>query len=94
MKRMTDGHKTIEITMEYWDEAQQRWIDIAEDFFADGQLHETVDGTDTIIVDDVDYCIEMARDWESKCSDLDSAVGVDEDTIEAEERRVWVDEIK
>ena len=94
MKRMTDGHKTAEITMEYFDEAQQRWIDIAEDFFADGQLHEIDPDTEAIIVDDVDYCIEMARDWEAKRSDLDNAVGVDEDAIEAEERRVWVDEIK
>lgn len=92
MKRMTDGHKTAEITMEYFDEAQQRWIDIAEDFFADGQLHETVDGTDTIIVDDVDYCIDQARDWENGRGDYcyDDITTEDGDSA----RSVYVDEIE
>lgn len=70
MKYLVDKHKAVEITMEYFDDDwDERWVDITDDFFADGNLHCTVTGTDVIIVDDVDYCIDQARDWEARRMD-------------------------
>lgn len=49
--KITDGNKTIIITMQNWD-GHNLTPDFSNDFF---------DGV--TVVKDVDYCIEMAEDW-------------------------------
>lgn len=54
MARLTDGRKTVEITMRTWDEDSASYSpDWSNDFF---------DGAEE--VPDVDWCIDQAKDWE------------------------------
>lgn len=49
--KITDGNKTVVITMQEWD-GHNLTPDFSNDFF-DGVCE----------VDDVDYCVEQAEDW-------------------------------
>ena len=63
MARFTDGSRTVEIAMRVW-EGTGYSADISDDFFSVGELRYN-DETSAYIVDDVDYCIEVAEFWEA-----------------------------
>lgn len=74
--KMTDGKKTVEITMKVWNDFNTGYSpDWSNDFFDAGILPYDED-EDFFIVDDVDYCIEQAEEWEAE--DENNAVFVDE----------------
>ena len=56
--RLTDTIKTIEITMRTWDGLNYS-PDFAIDFFEAPYSAEL----DAYVVDDVDYCIDQAKEW-------------------------------
>lgn len=65
--KLTDGKRTVEITMQEWDGSQ--WgPDWSLDFFEAGNL-EYNEETNTYTVEDVDYCIEQANDWKYNTGD-------------------------
>lgn len=58
--KMTDGKRTIEITIRTWDEeCQQYGEDWAAEWFCDAKFDRE---RGLYIVDDVEYCIEQADD--------------------------------
>ena len=59
--KLTDGKKTVKITMHTWD-GTNKSPDWSQDFFEAGSLPYDAE-TDTYSVPDVDYCIEQADDW-------------------------------
>lgn len=62
---ITDGNKTVEIKMMTWNESTVSYDeDQAHEFFEAGVLEMNEDGA--YIVDDVDYCIDQAEDWENQ----------------------------
>lgn len=74
--KMTDGKKTVEITMKVWNDFNTGYSpDWSCDFFNAGILPFDED-EDFYIVDDVDYCIEQAEEWEAE--DENNAVFVEE----------------
>ena len=82
--KLTDGKRTVEIEMLTWDDNKKQYVgDDYAPYFFDG-----VDGEGAWKVEDVDYCIEQAEDWE-KCR-WDFA---DDELAEGEERVVRVTEI-
>lgn len=86
MTRLTDGKKTVEITMRNWD--GNGWTpDWSRDFFATGSLHYDAD-SDAYTVQDVDYCVDQAMDWRNGVGDYYDDGGAD-----VEDRRVDVDYI-
>lgn len=65
--KLTDGKKTIKITMSTW--AGNGWTpDWSADFFAVGGLHYDED-RDAYTVEDLSYCIEQAEDWKHSRGD-------------------------
>ena len=83
MTRLTDGTKTVEITMNNWD--GNGWTpDWSNDFFEVGGL-EYDEETDAYKVQDVDYCVEQARDWEQGIGDY-----ADDGAPDIEDRNVDV----
>lgn len=82
--KMTDNKKMIDITMRTWDGSN--WSpDWSHDFFdAGGLQHDSA--SDIYHVDDVDYCVEQARDWENHTGDFSDDMG--------DERLVCVEELK
>ena len=82
MTRLTDAKKTVEITMKEWKDDGYT-PDFSMDFFEVGQLPYD-DEKDAYIVDDVDYCIEYAKDWQNCRGDFS------EDTDEENDRAVFV----
>ncbi|MBQ6621933.1 MAG: helix-turn-helix domain-containing protein [Mogibacterium sp.] len=65
--RLTDGKRTIEITMREWDGVN--WgQDIAGEFFAGAEL---IDNDPYTALADIDYAIDNAKDWESHAGDYD-----------------------
>lgn len=63
--KLTDNNKTIEITMRTWNGSNYS-PDFAIDFFEAPYSAEL----DAYVVDDVDYCIEQATDWENNEGDF------------------------
>ena len=61
--KMTDGKRTIDIQMKVWN-GSGYGPDWSIDFFDAGSLPRNEDGVD--VVDDVDYCIDQAREWEAE----------------------------
>lgn len=59
--RMTDGKRTVEITIQYWD-GSGYGPDWSRDYFNAGTVPYDEE-TDTYTVESVDYCIDMATDW-------------------------------
>ena len=81
--KLTDGRMTVEITMKIWNGENGSWgCDISTEFFED--VREFDEGV--AVVEDVGYCVEMARDWEG-------GVGDYYDLPDDEERAVIVDDI-
>lgn len=64
--KITDGKRTVEIQMMVW-QGSGYSPDWSNDFFDAGLLPRDEDGIYT--VGSVDYCIEMAKDWESEEED-------------------------
>ena len=64
--KMTDGRKMVEITMKVWNKETNSWgCDISNDFFEGSREFDN----GVAVVADVDYCIEMAEDWENGVGD-------------------------
>lgn len=61
MTKLTDGRRTIGITMRILSESGYS-PDMSADFFETGGLPKTEDG-ETCVVKDVSYCIDRAFDW-------------------------------
>lgn len=59
--KMTDGKKTIHITMCEWQNGSGCSPDWSKDFFSAGSLPYD-DEKDAYVVEDVDYCIDQAND--------------------------------
>ena len=85
MVRLTDGNKTVEITMCVWNGSGYD-PDWSEDFFSVGDL-EYDEEKESRIVKDVDYCIEQAEDWKNSRGDYA------EDDVNLEDKIVEVDEV-
>lgn len=66
--RLYDGTKLVEIKMSNWTGTEYT-PDWSQDFFEAGSL-ATDDEHDAYIVDDVDYCIDMANDWRNAEGDF------------------------
>ena len=81
MAKLYDGTRTVEIEM-----YKRDFPDYSDDFFNTAALPYDEDH-DARKVDDVDYCIDQARDW--KLCQGDHAVWTDE--IGPGDRRVYVD---
>lgn len=83
MARLTDGNKTVEITMCVWNGSGYD-PDWSDDFFSVGDL-EYDEEKETHIVKDVDYCIEQAEDWKNSRGDYA------EDDVDPEDKIVEVE---
>ncbi len=70
--KITDGKRTVNIRMVIWQETGYS-PDWSNDFFEAGGLPYDEE-TDAYAVPDVEYCIDMAQEWESE--DEDNAVFV------------------
>lgn len=68
MTRLIDGRKTAEITMHTWEEGNGYTPDWSADFFETGLLIYDEE-TEAYWVNDVDYCIDQAREWEKEAED-------------------------
>ena len=88
MTRLTDGKKTVEITINNWtgDGYTPDW---SADFFDAGCLHYNEE-LDAYQVEDVDYCVDQAQDWKNNAGDY---IDYDADPEEVENRNVDVDYI-
>ena len=73
MAKLTDGKRTVEIRMMVWLGTQYA-PDWSNDFFGVGLLPMNDDGA--YIVDDVEYCIDQAREWSEE--DVNNAVFVND----------------
>ncbi len=84
MTRLTDGKTVVEITMNEWtgDGYTPDW---SHDFFEVGGL-EYDEATNTYKVEDVEYCIEQARDWQNAVGDFREY----EDDVDTSDRNVDV----
>ena len=83
--KLTDGKRVVKITMRTWTGSD--WgPDWSNDFFEAGGLPRE-DGGDVYRVDDLDYCIDQAQDWEKKQGDFR-----DDGEPGADERGVWIED--
>ena len=78
MTKLTDGIRTVGITMNEWT-GRNYTIDWSADFFNVGSLTRN-DEDDTYKVDDVLYCIGQALDWANGTGDYYDC-DVDEEEI-------------
>lgn len=84
--RMTDGTKTIEITMCTFD-GINRSPDFSHEFFEAPYDEEA----DAYRVQDVDYCIERANDWRDGVGDFYDPEAEEDDRAE---RMVYVEDVQ
>jgi len=85
--KLTDGSKTIEITMMSWQGSG--WSpDISKDFFNAGSLPFDEE-KNVYTVPDVDYCIDQAEDWKYSRGDHYSDSPIDPDDL-----GVFVEEVE
>lgn len=90
MTRLKDRKtgKVVEIEMKTWQDDQNQYTeDWSNDFFEVGALEHDEEDDFLYLVDDVDYCIAEAKDWENARGDY--AVGPDCDE-NIENRTVFV----
>jgi len=85
MIRMTDDTMSVEITMHVW-QGTSYSPDVSLEFYEAGSLPYDREH-DLHIVDDVDYCIDMARDWGAE--DENNAVEV----TEIDDKLTWSKDI-
>lgn len=93
--KITDGYKTVDITMKVWDKQNNEWKfageNLANDFFEVAALPMSNEGT--YIVKDVDYCVEEANDWaeclgnhyDEERDDEERSLTVEDKTVSAED---------
>lgn len=81
--KITDGKKTVEITMHTWEHGSMS-PDWSIDFFEAGGLAYNCE-TNTYTVKDVDYCIAQAEDWGEQRGDY-----YDNDIPGPEKRYVFI----
>lgn len=63
--KLTDGKKTVEIKMYYYDDKNgSLGTDWSGEILYDGRMKRDEE-TEAYIVDDVDDCVDYARDWEN-----------------------------
>jgi hypothetical protein len=88
--KLTDGTHTVEIEMLTWDDDKKQYIgdDYAPYFFDDAGFFRDADDEPVWSVEDVNYCIEQAKDWEKCRGDF-----WDNEVAEGEERVVRVTEV-
>lgn len=88
--RLTDGTKTVEITIARWNGSGYD-PDWSNDYFGAGNLPRDEE-KDAYIVDDVDYCIDMANDCgeDGACSKYDEETGT---YVRDEDMTVFVTEL-
>lgn len=86
MARLTDGKKTVDITMNEWTGSEYT-PDWSNDFFQVGCLSRNED-LDAYIVPDVDYCIDQANDWKNGVGDF-----LEDEDVNTEDRNVDVEEV-
>lgn len=80
-----------EITMHQWegDKTSGRWSsDLSHDFFEWGSLTHFPD-TDIAIVDDIDYCIDMANDWMNRTGDYADDDSTEERSVLVEKKEMF-----
>ena len=68
MTKLTDGKRTVGITMNIWTGTQYT-EDWSSDFFQVGGLKYNEE-LEAYIVDDVEYCIDQAMDWKDSKGDF------------------------
>ena len=85
MARLTDGNKTVEITMCVWNGSGYN-PDWSGDFFSVGNL-EYDEESEAHVIKSVDYCIKQAEDWKNSRGDYA------EDDVNPEDKIVEVDEV-
>lgn len=91
--KLTDGKKTINITMNEWNGSHYT-PDWSNDFFQSGGLKTVwVDAIDDEAhqVQDVDYCAEQAEDWAAYRGDFYDPDAEDEDRERGIERCIDVE---
>lgn len=91
--KLTDGEKTVEITMNEWN-GNEYTTDWSNDFFEAGGLPLVwVDEIDSEAhkVEDVDYCIDQAEDWTNYCGDFYDPDAKKYDQERGLERHVFVE---
>lgn len=63
--KLTDGKKTVEIKMYYYDgKSGSLGADWSGEILYDGRM-EIDEEAEAYVVDDVDYCVDYAEDWEN-----------------------------
>ena len=83
MTRLTDGKKTVEITMRIW-EGNGYTPDWSNDFFDIGDLPRDEE-KEASIVEDVDYCVGQAQDWKNSAGDyMDDETPIDDKRVDVE----------
>lgn len=91
MTRFTDGDNVVEISMCIWD-GHQYGYDWEDDFYDVGNL-DYDERFDAYIVEDVEYLVEQAKDWQDGIGDfiddLEGEVGHNPD-----DRYVYVDGVR
>lgn len=87
MTRLYDGKKIAEITMNTWT-GNGYTTDFSLDFFEVGALPYD-EKREAYVVDDVDYCIEMAEDWKNSKGDF-----VNDEPDENRNVDAYVEEVK
>lgn len=88
--RLTDGKKTVEINIQRWNGSGYD-PDWSNDYFEAGSLPYDED-KDARVVDNVDYCIDMAND----CGEYGACSKYDEETgtyVRNEDMFVFVEEL-
>lgn len=78
MAKLTDGTKTVEIIMRAWNTARDDFDnpeDMTDEIFSLGDCDR--DSSGAYIVDDIDYIVSQAEDWENKSGDFSSDVWPD-----------------
>lgn len=86
MTRLTDGKRTVEITITEWNGSGYT-PDWSSEFFSVGSLPYDEE-SDAYVVEDVDYCIEQANDWQNGVGDF-----LEDEEIDVSDRCVTVDDV-
>lgn len=87
--KLTDGKMTVEITMKMWD-GNSYGPDWSHDFFEAGSL-EKDEETGAYIVEDVEYCMDAAEDWQNYCWEGDDEETKARDKAAGLERAAFFD---
>lgn len=86
MTKLTDGKRTVGITMNIWTGSGYT-SDWSNDFFDVGCI-EYDDKAEAYRVKDVEYCIEQAMHWKNKAGDFE-----DDSPIPSEDRNVVIESL-